>query len=94
MILGVSLIVRGTPEIRAGAMSDGKPFPCRCPRCMVVSGWPAQARTEDRVIVVEFRCRDCDHRWVESLPTIAVRVVPPNQLYLAERRRTPRPRGS
>jgi len=73
-------------------MVDGKPFPARCPVCMAVNGWPTQARTQDRVIVVDFRCRDCHHRWVESLPTVAVRVVPPNQLYLAERRQTSRAR--
>lgn len=75
-------------------MSTGKPFPSRCPGCTEVSGWPVRARTEERVVVIDFRCRDCDHTWVESLPTIAARMAPRNRWPSVERRRTPRIRAS
>jgi len=70
-------------------MFNGKPFPIPCPHCGDVGGWPAQALSVDRAIVVEFRCEPCGHVWVESMPTLAAKR-PGTALPLVERRKTSR----
>jgi hypothetical protein len=76
---------------RRGRMFDGKPFPTSCPKCTAVSGWPVNARTEDRAIVVDFRCRECDHVWVENLPRLAESGAA-SDMPVVERRRAQRVR--
>lgn len=41
-------------------------FPCACPQCQSVTGFPFSARTDANPerVCIELRCRHCGHEWM------------------------------
>lgn len=47
---------------------DNVAFPMDCPDCKASSGMPFRAITSPDCVMVELRCRECNHEWPFEMP--------------------------